>query len=201
MIERKSEVASTSFVRDLISTTQPSVPSDVAIYCITHILAISTDIRLDESVSRTIECWPFRVHAERAADGIASEQEALRPAQDFRALQVVKARHNRAVAPFVKVVLEECRRGVPADAEVLGAHATNRNAVDKAVRAVAGHAGRKRDEVLYVVQVDIPDEVPRHGRDCERNITNALFSLRSGNPDLLDFLRGAGAGHRGQNRS
>ena len=70
--------------------------------------AVLPDVGFDETVGGPVKRRPLGVHAERAANGIASEQEALRPAQYFRALEVVKARNNRAVATFVKVVLEEC---------------------------------------------------------------------------------------------
>ena len=139
--------------------------------------------------------------AERATNGVATEQEALRAAQDFSAFQVVEARDDRAVAAFVEVVLEEGCRGVAADAEVLRANAADRNTVDKGVGTVTGDARRERNQVLHVVEVDVPDEFTRHGRDREGHILDAFLALGGRNRNFFDFLGGARAGNRCQDCS
>jgi hypothetical protein len=114
------------------------------------------------------------------------------------AFQVVEARDDRAVATFVEVVLEEGRRGIAADAEVLRAHAADRNTVDKGVGTVTRDARSERNQVLHVVEVDIPDEIARHGRNGEWHILDAFLALGGRNRNFFDFLGRSGAGNRRQ---
>ena len=66
------------------------------------------DIDFNDAVRRAVKRRALGVDAECAAYGIAAEQEALWAAQDFRALEVVKARHDGAVTALVEIILEEC---------------------------------------------------------------------------------------------
>src|SRR5690606_41266673 len=67
--------------------------------------AALTDVKFGVA-AEGVEFRPRRMDADRAADRVAAEQETLRTSEDFRALKIVKRRHDGAVATLIKSVLE-----------------------------------------------------------------------------------------------
>ena len=149
----------------------------------------SPRVHVDVAGVAAVDVGLAGVHADRAADGVAPEQEALRSAQHLGAINVVHAGNRRSVAAFVELILENGRRRVAADAEVLCPHAADAHGVDETVLAVAGNAGCEGDQVLDVVQVNALGEVPRQCGDRQRDFLQRFFTLCRGNDDLFELLR------------
>ena len=88
-----------------------------------------TKVDVEMAVSAANLCF-VGVYAKGTTDRVAAEQEALRSAQNFSALYIVKTGDNGAVTSLVKIVFKEGRGRIPAYAKVLGPNAPHTHGID-----------------------------------------------------------------------
>ncbi len=88
-----------------------------------------TKVDVEMAVSAANLCF-VGVYAKGTTDRVAAEQEALRSAQNFSALYIVKTGNDGAVATLVKIILKKGRGRISAYPKVLGAHAPHTDGID-----------------------------------------------------------------------
>ncbi len=134
-----------------------------------------------------IEIRLCRDDIHRAADRVPSEQEALRTTEDLRTLDVIKTGHHGSCAALVQSVLVKTDRRVAAITEIDRPNTSDTDEVDKAVFAVTADAWSESDQVLDIIQVDISNELARHGRDGKRHVHYRFCAFRRRHDDFLEW--------------
>ena len=116
----------------------------------------------------------------------SAEQETLRSAQNFGAFDIVHTGYSSARAALVEAVLVETDRGIASVAKVDRADAAYADEIEETVFAIAGDAGRKLDQVLDIVEIDLPNEIAGHGGDRQRYVHDGFGALGRRHDDFLD---------------
>jgi hypothetical protein len=132
-----------------------------------------------------------RVQLDRAADGVASGQRALRATQDLDTLEVEQVEHRAGQRGVVHVVHIDADAGLQRGVEIALADAADRGGdggpEGRALR-LEGDVRRLARQLCDVGLRAILEHARGDRRDRERGVLNVLFAELRGDDDLLDAL-------------
>jgi hypothetical protein len=127
-----------------------------------------------------------------AAGGITAVQRTLRPAQNFRALDVEHLRVEAHEVRLVELVHVDGRWALVGVREIAHRHATQRDVGEVALPGVLAHgqARCERGELQRTVDAELPEPVLPENRHADRHVLRGLQALLRGHDHFLDRLGG-----------
>ena len=130
---------------------------------------------------------------DRAADGVASEERALRTLQDFNAIHIQQALVCTDGARQIHAVEVDTDARVQIEGEVVLADAANRRGQYRTVAgkrraAVQVHVRRQVRQRMYIGQAFAAQCFGGKSRDGDRDVLDILGALLGGNDDFFQLL-------------